>query len=76
MLSSYIIGSGMPGSEHFADTIPSIFDIQDAVESAWRQNIRAEGLIQTGGIKGTRKFIGTPEVSRAASWTRPPRLLY
>lgn len=63
MLSSYIIDSGMPGSKHFEAKIPSIFDIQDAVETAWEQGIRAEGLIETGGIRGTRKYIGTPEVS-------------
>lgn len=61
MLASYIVASGSPGSEHLQGRIPSIFDLQDAIESAWRRGIRPEGLIETGGIKGTRKFIGTPE---------------
>ena len=66
MLSSYIIASEMPGSEHFLNKVPSIFDLQDAIEAAWRQGIRPDGLAETGGIKGTRKFIGTPEVSSVA----------
>ena len=61
MLSSYIIATSMPGAEHFQSRIPSIFDLQEAIEGAWRAGIRSQGLVETGGIMGTRKFIGTPE---------------
>lgn len=64
MLSSYAISARIPGSQHFLGKIPSIFELQDAIEKAWKQGIRPEGLTETGGIKGTRKFIGTPEVRR------------
>lgn len=70
MLLSYIIDSNMPGSEHFMGQIPSIFDIQDAIESAWKKGIKEEGFIETGGIRGTRKFIGTPEVSTSPTSAR------
>lgn len=61
MLSSYIIGSGASGSEHFRGKLPSIFKIQDWIESAWDRGINAQGRVETGGIRGTRKYIGTPE---------------
>lgn len=64
MLVSYIIASEMPGSRRFRGAIPSIFELQDAIEAAWARGISPEGLVETGGIKGTRKFIGTPEVRR------------
>jgi hypothetical protein len=64
MLASYMISCGVPGSERLGDKVPSIFDLQDGIEAAWRQGIRPEGLVETGGIRGTRKFIGTPEVGR------------
>lgn len=62
MLISYIVASKIPGSRRFRGKIPSIFELQDGIEAAWAQGISPEGLIETGGIKGTRKFIGTPEV--------------
>lgn len=62
MLMSYIIGAGASGAERFSDTIPTIFQIQDLIEAAWDQGINAQGRFETGGIRGTRKFIGTPEV--------------
>lgn len=64
MLVSYIIASEMTGSRRFRGKIPSIFELQDSIEAAWARGISPEGLIETGGIKGTRKFIGTPEVSK------------
>lgn len=41
---------------------PSIPRIQDLIEQAWDAGINAHGRVQTGGIKGTRKHIGTSEV--------------
>jgi hypothetical protein len=62
MLASYVVGARVEGAERFSNSIPSIFQIQDYVENAWDMGINASGRIETGGIKGTRKYIGTPEV--------------
>ncbi|KAK0739194.1 peptidase family C78-domain-containing protein [Apiosordaria backusii] len=61
MLSSYIIQTGMQNHEKLGPSIPSIFQIQDFIETAWDNGISAAGRIETGGIRGTRKYIGTPE---------------
>jgi zinc finger-containing ubiquitin peptidase 1 len=60
-VSSYIIGANFEGSHHFNGKLPSVFDIQDYVEAAWDKGINKQGRIETGGILGTRKYIGTPE---------------
>jgi hypothetical protein len=62
MLTSYIINTKAPGHEVFRNKIPSIFKIQDYIEHAWDLGINAQGRIETGGIRGTRKYIGTPDV--------------
>ncbi len=62
MLSSYIIGTESNGSERFGGIIPTIFQIQEFVERAWDLGINKQGRLETGGIRGTRKYIGTPEV--------------
>ncbi|KAI0199071.1 peptidase family C78-domain-containing protein [Astrocystis sublimbata] len=61
MLSSYIVGARAEGTEKLRNKIPSIFRIQDYIESAWDEGINANGRVETGGIRGTRKYIGTPE---------------
>ncbi|KAI0398235.1 DUF1671-domain-containing protein [Xylariaceae sp. FL0594] len=62
MLASYIVGAEeVMGAETFQGQIPTIFQIQDYIESAWDMGINKSGRDETGGIKGTRKFIGTPE---------------
>ncbi|RSM01852.1 hypothetical protein CDV31_011136 [Fusarium ambrosium] len=61
MLISHMIGAKTPGSERFAQTFPSVFQIQDLIEHAWDMGINAQGRTETGGVKGTRKYIGTPE---------------
>ena len=63
MLVSYIRKSQGPGHEHFPDGIPTILDLQDRIELAWDMGFNSTGRTETGGIKNTRKFIGTPEVS-------------
>jgi hypothetical protein len=63
MLISYIIIAQAAGSELFGETFPTIFQIQDLIENAWDSGFNAQGRQETGGIKGTRKYIGTPEVS-------------
>jgi hypothetical protein len=62
MLTSNIIAAKTQGSHHFGPTPPSIFQIQDLIENAWDMGINAQGRAETGGVKGTRKYIGTPEV--------------
>ncbi len=61
MLSSYIVGTDFQGAHHFKKRIPSIFQIQDFIEAAWDRGINAQGRVETGGVRGTRKYIGTPE---------------
>ncbi|KAM0411675.1 hypothetical protein ACHAPD_009892 [Fusarium lateritium] len=61
MLTSHIISAKSEGSNHFGSSFPSIFQIQDLIENAWDNGINAQGRAETGGIKGTRKYIGTPE---------------
>lgn len=76
MLISHIIGAKIPGSERFAQTFPSVFQIQDLIENAWDTGINAQGRVETGGVKGTRKYIGTPEVLRLTPHDRRARLAY
>jgi hypothetical protein len=40
----------------------SIPQLQDLIERAWDSGVNAHGKVQTGGIKGTRKHVGTSEV--------------
>lgn len=42
--------------------IPTIFDLQIKIENAWKAGFNSHGMTQTGGIRGTRKHIGTQEV--------------
>ncbi|KAI1765567.1 DUF1671-domain-containing protein [Hypoxylon sp. FL1150] len=51
------------GAGLFGGVVPDIFEIQDMIEAAWDNGINSRGRIETGGIRGTRKFIGTPEAS-------------
>ena len=63
MLTSYIIGVESQGYQSFGNKIPTIFDIQEYIETAWDLGINSQGRVETGGIRGTRKYIGTPDVS-------------
>lgn len=62
MMISFIQDSQMHGYEHFPGRIPSILKLQDMIEHAWNMGFNKNGRIETGGIKGTRKYIGTSEV--------------
>jgi len=64
MLCSHIIDVESQGYQHFNGKIPTIFKIQDYIENAWDLGINVQGRTETGGIRGTRKYIGTPDVSR------------
>ncbi|KAK4934239.1 hypothetical protein LTR66_015662 [Elasticomyces elasticus] len=61
MLVSWLKKTRSFGHEHFPDKGPSILQLQDMIESAWDMGFNSSGRAETGGIKDTRKFIGTPE---------------
>ncbi|ESZ99444.1 hypothetical protein SBOR_0206 [Sclerotinia borealis F-4128] len=61
MVSSYIVKSQFPGHDVFRDKVPTIFDIQEYIENAWDEGFNSQGRTETGGIRGTRKYIGTPD---------------
>ena len=68
MIVSYIRDARSEGYQHFQGRLPSIIQIQDMIESAWDRGFNSLGRIETGGIRGTRKYIGTPEVSSHRPW--------
>ena len=61
MMISYIQDTRSQGYESFQGRIPSILQLQDMIELAWDMGFCTLGRIETGGIRGTRKYIGTPE---------------
>ena len=61
MLISYIRDAQAEGQWHFQGKIPSILKLQDMIEHAWEMGFNSIGKIETGGIRLTRKYIGTPE---------------
>ncbi|KAF1985995.1 DUF1671-domain-containing protein [Aulographum hederae CBS 113979] len=61
MLISYVQGSKAPGYRNFPGRTPGILKIQDWIEEGWDKGFNTSGRVETGGIRGTRKFIGTPE---------------
>lgn len=71
MLISHIQDAQRPGHEHFPGRVPSILELQDLIERAWDMGYNSTGRIETGGIKGTRKYIGTPEVSSDLNGCKP-----
>ncbi|CAD6587067.1 MAG: hypothetical protein ASARMPRED_002982 [Alectoria sarmentosa] len=72
MLVSYVNAAEAPGFEKFAGGIPSIWEIQGMIEEAWDQGFNHSGRVQTGGIRGTRKHIGTPEAQALFSSLKIP----
>lgn len=72
MLSSYIINTEYPGAHHFNGQLPSIFDIQEHIEAAWDKGINKQGRVETGGVRGTRKYIGTPEAQAVFTYLEVP----
>ncbi|KAF2750451.1 DUF1671-domain-containing protein [Sporormia fimetaria CBS 119925] len=61
MLISYIQGAHAQGHEEFPGRTPGILKLQDLIERAWDKGINEIGRQQTGGIRDTRKYVGTPE---------------
>ncbi|GAB1731152.1 hypothetical protein NU195Hw_g8260t1 [Hortaea werneckii] len=41
--------------------LPNVLEMQETIEQAWANGIASHGRIETGGVKGTRKWIGTSE---------------
>lgn len=41
--------------------LPNVLEIQDTIEQAWDADVCPYGRIETGGVRGTRKWIGTHE---------------
>lgn len=62
MMISYIQDAQAQGHQFFVGRTPSILKLQDIIEDAWEKGFNSSGKVETGGIKGTRKYIGTPEV--------------
>ena len=61
MLVSYIQEAGATGAKHFPGRLPTILKLQDLIEAAWDKGFNTSGRDETGGIRYTRKYIGTPE---------------
>ncbi|KAI4104873.1 MAG: hypothetical protein LQ339_003717 [Xanthoria mediterranea] len=61
MMISYVQAARSQGHELFPGRLPSVLDLQELIESAWDRGINTTGKVETGGIRGTRKYIGTPE---------------
>ncbi|KAI4262785.1 MAG: hypothetical protein L6R42_002048 [Xanthoria sp. 1 TBL-2021] len=61
MMISYVQAARSRGHELFPGRLPSVLDLQELIESAWDRGINPAGKVETGGIRGTRKYIGTPE---------------
>jgi hypothetical protein len=62
MVISYIQNSKHLANTLFPGYIPSILDIQDWIETAWDEGINFHAKHEFGGLRGTRKWIGTLEV--------------
>lgn len=62
MLITFLKETQLPGHERFPTELPTIFQLQDMIEDAWDKGFNSVGRVETGGIRGTRKYIGTPEV--------------
>ncbi|KAI9850466.1 MAG: hypothetical protein M1838_005604 [Thelocarpon superellum] len=63
MMLSYIQGTRGTGHHHFPGGTPNILHLQNLIEQAWDLGFNSIGRLETGGIRGTRKYIGTSEVS-------------
>jgi hypothetical protein len=63
-LCSYIVGTKAGGWERLErkeGRLPSVLEIQEWIEAAWDKGINADCRAETGGVRGTRKYIGTYE---------------
>ncbi|RPB19709.1 DUF1671-domain-containing protein [Terfezia boudieri ATCC MYA-4762] len=72
MMISYIQGAYAEGFHQFQGMIPSIIRLQDMIERGWDMGINTHGRLETGGIRGTRKYIGTSEAETLFASTGLP----
>ena len=64
MMISYLRGCHIPEiGKTFKGSLPTIFQLQDDIEAAWDSGIQTHARSETGGIKNTRKYIGTAEAT-------------
>jgi hypothetical protein len=63
MQVSYLRGAKAEGYDKFPPRTPGILELQDFIEDAWDNGISEVSRAQIGILKGTRKWIGTLEVS-------------
>ena len=62
MQISYILDAQAPGHQQFqSQRLPSILKLQDMIEDAWDRGYNTTARVETGGIRMTRKYIGTAE---------------
>ncbi|KAI7368286.1 hypothetical protein KC354_g2792 [Hortaea werneckii] len=61
MVLSYLQATGTLASDRTGTTLPNVLEMQETIEQAWSNGIASHGRIETGGVKGTRKWIGTSE---------------
>jgi hypothetical protein len=66
MQISYLQCTRAPGGQYFPGRTPGILQLQDQIEKAWDNGIHWYSREQIGKLKGTRKWIGTLEVSERA----------
>jgi len=58
MMLSFLQASQHPGH---VGPLPNVLQLQETIEQAWSNGICSYGRVETGGINGTRKWIGTSE---------------
>ncbi|KAI5779286.1 peptidase family C78-domain-containing protein [Geopyxis carbonaria] len=61
MIVSYIQAAYPRTAHPFGGRIPTILALQDTIEAGWDAGINASARAETGGVRGTRKYIGTSE---------------
>ncbi|KAI5280598.1 hypothetical protein KEM52_004089, partial [Ascosphaera acerosa] len=62
MLITHLQGASRKGRAVFGKRrLPTIIELQDMIEEAWDAGFNTIGREDTGGIRGTRKYIGTSE---------------
>jgi len=63
MAISFLQGSKALGHQLFPDKIPTVIQLQEWIEDAWDRGINDYARVEIGKLEGTRKWIGTMEVS-------------
>ena len=61
MVLSYIHDQDARKDNAAAKDLPNVLQIQNVIERAWNNGICSYGRTETGGVRNTRKWIGTHE---------------